>query len=88
METQKCLQCKYHKDRFDQDWGKDCYCFFNSDRGRWVAEITKCPKEMWKPSEEQMKALLNAEGKMRETKFIAIASKLAGLYEDLKKLKE
>ena len=40
----------------------------------------------WKPSEEQMKALLNAEGLLRKDKFIAIASKLAELYEQLKKL--
>ena len=42
----------------------------------------------WKPSEEQMRALLNAEGLLRKYKHIAIASKLASLYEDLKKLLE
>lgn len=40
----------------------------------------------WKPSEEQMKALLNAEGLLRKYRHIAIASKLAELYEQLKKL--
>ena len=44
MDTQHCLQCEFHKDRVDQDGWKYCYCFFNPDKGRWVAEIENCPK--------------------------------------------
>lgn len=44
MDIQHCLQCELHKDRRDQDGYKYCYCFFNPDKGRWVAEIENCPK--------------------------------------------
>ena len=44
MDTQHCLRCELHKDRVDQDGFKYCYCFFNPDKGRWVAEIENCPK--------------------------------------------
>ena len=46
----------------------------------------KSLRPSWKPTEEQMSSLLKAEGKMRELRFIAIASHLAELYEQLKKL--
>lgn len=45
METQHCLQCQYSKDRRDQDGYKYCYCFYDQDKGRWVAEIRECPKD-------------------------------------------
>lgn len=44
MDTQHCLQCELHKDKRDQDGCKYCYCFFNPDKGRWIAEIETCPK--------------------------------------------
>ena len=44
------------------------------------------PQPHWKPSEEQMKCLLNAEGLLRTDKRLAMAQKLAELYEQLKKL--
>ena len=45
MGTQHCLQCEYSQDRRDQYGAKYCYCFFNPERGRWVAEIKECPIE-------------------------------------------
>ena len=45
MDTQHCLQCEHSQNRRDQYGAKHCYCFFNKDKGRWVAEIKKCPKE-------------------------------------------
>ncbi len=41
----------------------------------------------WKPSEEQMRCLLNAEGVLRAGFYIAMAQELSSLYNDLKKLK-
>lgn len=43
-------------------------------------------EEMWKPSEEQMTNLLRAEGRLRIKGESVLASKLAELYEQLKKL--
>ena len=40
----------------------------------------------WKPSEEQMKSLLQAEGILRRYGCREIAKDIAGLYNDLKKL--
>ena len=45
----------------------------------------KC-NSRWKPSEEQMAALLNAEGLVRANNYQENAKILASLYEDLKKL--
>ena len=44
------------------------------------------PQPHWKPSKDQMKVLLNAEGLLRADKRLAMAQKLAELYEQLKKL--
>ena len=57
-----------------------------SKKVNWLKVKLKSLRPHWKPSEEQMKALLNAEGLLRKYRHIAIASKLAELYEDLKKL--
>lgn len=46
----------------------------------------KSLKPSWKPSEEQMKALLNAEGFLRAGLQHDSAKTIAGLYEQLKKL--
>ena len=46
----------------------------------------KSLRPSWKPSKEQMKVLLNAEGLLRADKRLAMAQKLAELYEQLKKL--
>lgn len=43
-------------------------------------------EEHWKPSEEQMVTLLRAEGRLRIEGETVLASKLAELYEHLKKL--
>lgn len=45
----------------------------------------KC-NSRWKPSDEQMAALLNAEGLVRANNYPENAKILASLYEDLKKL--
>lgn len=45
MDTQHCLQCKYSQTKYDQYGAKYCYCFFNPDKGIWVAEIKECPKD-------------------------------------------
>lgn len=44
------------------------------------------PQPHWKPSEEQMEALLNTEGLVRANNYPENAKILALLYEDLKKL--
>ena len=44
------------------------------------------PQPHWKPSDEQMSALLNAEGLARGQYEKTLASILANLYNDLKKL--
>jgi len=46
----------------------------------------KSLRPSWKPSEEQMKALLNAEGYLREGDQFDSAKSIAQLYEQLKKL--
>lgn len=43
-------------------------------------------KEHWNPTEEQLKALLNAEGYLREGDQFDSAKSIAQLYEQLKKL--
>jgi len=50
----------------------------------WLKSIR--PQPRWKPSEEQMAVLLNAEGLMRANDYKENAKILAGLYNDLKKL--
>ncbi len=54
------------------------------NRGNSLKSNTNSPK--WKPSEEQMTALLNAEGIAREQWQNTVATLIAKLYEDLKKL--
>ena len=54
--------------------------FFKRD---WI-EVKEIPS--WKPSEEQMKALLSAEGVLRAQDYPENAKILADLYEQLKKL--
>ena len=44
------------------------------------------PKLHWKPSEEQMEVLFNAERLVRANNYTENARILAGLYDDLKKL--
>ena len=44
------------------------------------------PKSSWKPSEEQMKALLNIEGDLRAFQYNDKAKIIAELYEQLKRL--
>lgn len=44
------------------------------------------PQPHWKPSEEQMKSLLQAEGHLRRYECREIARDIAELYNDLKKL--
>ena len=44
------------------------------------------PQPHWKPSEEQMKSLLQAEGHLRRYECREIARNIAELYNDLKKL--
>lgn len=51
-----------------------------------VITLLKSLRPSWKPTEEQMKCLLNAEGLIRTDKRLAMAQKLAELYEQLKKL--
>lgn len=43
-------------------------------------------EEHWKPSEEQMKALLNIEGDLRAFQYNDKAKIIAELYEQLKRL--
>ena len=52
----------------------------------WLESLR--PKNRWKPSEEQMDALLFAEGFVRGHCAIEIAKELINLYNDLKKLRE
>ena len=49
---------------------------------RWLKSL----RPSWKPSEEQMKALLNVEGYLREGDQFDSAKSIAQLYEQLKKL--
>lgn len=51
-----------------------------------ILEKVDAPQEHWKPSEEQMKALLNAEGFLRAGLQHDSAKTIAELYEQLKKL--
>lgn len=53
MDTQYCLQCNLSQTKHDQYGAKYCYCFFNPDKGRLVAEIKECPKDR---KENNMKA--------------------------------
>lgn len=55
----------------------------------WLKSIRPVSKESlqsWKPSEDQMKALLNAEGYLRAGDQFDSAKKIAELYEQLKRL--
>ena len=67
---------------------QDCH-----DMKKWLLEksciFRSCPKvsDCWKPNEEQMKALLHAEGHLRQHKCCGVAKDIAKLYDDLKKLK-
>ena len=45
-------------------------------------------KKHWKPSEDQLKDLLNAENALRKHKYIAIADKIAELHYCLEQLKQ
>lgn len=51
-----------------------------------LLEKIEPPQEHWKPSEEQMMALLNAEGFLRAGLQHNSAKTIAELYEQLKKL--
>lgn len=44
------------------------------------------PQPSWKPSEEQMEALWEVEGRMRTNKTFTLSNRLASLYNDLQKL--
>lgn len=50
----------------------------------WLKSLR--PQPSWKPSEEQMKALLNIEGDLRAFQYKDKAKIIAELYEHLKKL--
>jgi len=52
----------------------------------WLESIKKRVQPQWKPSDEQMKCLLNAEGVLRADSRIAMAQVLSSLYNDLKAL--
>ena len=62
-----------------------CMAGFYKDVDESVAWLQSL-RPSWKPSKEQMKVLLNAEGLLRADKRLAMAQKLAELYEQLKKL--
>lgn len=51
-----------------------------------LLEKIEPPQERWNPSKEQMTNLLRAEGRLRIEGESVLASKLAELYEQLKKL--
>ena len=51
-----------------------------------LLEKIEPPQEHWRPSEEQMKALLNAEGYLRASLRHDSAKTIAELYEQLKQL--
>lgn len=66
-----------------KEWG------VNSYTARWLESLRDNYKKCncrWKPSEEQMAALLNAEGLVRANNYPENAKILASLYTDLKKL--
>lgn len=51
-----------------------------------LLEKIEPPQKHWKPSEEQMKALLNIEGDLRAFQYNDKAKIIAELYEQLKQL--
>ena len=55
----------------------------------WLESLRNRPKpsDTWKPSDEQMKALLGAEGISRASGYPDNAKVLASLYEELKRLR-
>ena len=52
----------------------------------WLMNRLKSLRPSWKPGEEQMEVLLNAEGLVRANNYNENAKILASLYEDLKRL--
>jgi len=67
------------------------YGWADGHRGGFITKLEaiamlKSLRPSWKPSEEQMKALLNAEGYLREGDQFDSAKSIAQLYEQLKKL--
>ena len=61
-----------------------------SNISAWLEERLKSlrPQPHWKPTEEQMKDLMNAENVLRKYKYVAIADKVAELHYCLEQLKQ
>ena len=66
-------------ERFNNELIKDC-----DKQIAWLKSLR--PQPHWKPSEEQMAVLSNAERLVRANNYTENAKILAGLYEQLKKL--
>ena len=68
----------------------DCYIYGKHDLSKTdydnLTSTLKSLRPSWKPSKEQMTNLLRAEGRLRIEGESVLASKLAELYEQLKKL--
>ena len=65
-----------------------CFDHFHDISKDDIYDWLKSLRPSWKPSEEQMKDLYNAENALRKHKYIAIADKIAELHYCLEQLKQ
>ena len=78
-ELEQIRNDKYGHSEIISDLKEGC-----RERIKWLESLKE--RYTWKPSDEQMKCLLNAEGVLRADNRIAMAQKLSSLYNDLKAL--